>query len=75
MKKKATKTEIIKLFSNLSLNDIWFAEYYSQDKDSSWQEKLVEKIQSMDKDKALKLVKNHFKSFGRTKNLLGKKSI
>lgn len=65
--KKATKTELIELFSNLSLNDIWFAIYYTKDKDS---EKIVEKIQSMDKDNALKFVKNDFATFGKTKREL-----
>lgn len=72
--KKATKTDLIKLFSNLSLNDIWFAMYYTQDEDNSWHEKLVEKIQSMDKDDALKFVKNDFTTFGKTKReLVGQK--
>lgn len=40
---------MIKLLTiQLSLNDIFFATYYTQDKDGSWQEKMVEKIQSMD---------------------------
>lgn len=74
IERKATKTELIKLFSNLSLNDIWFAIYYTQDKDSGWQEKIVEKIQSLDKDNALKYVKNDFKTFGKTKReLVGQK--
>lgn len=74
IEKKATKTELIELFSNLSLNDIWFAIYYTQDKDSGWQEKIVEKIQSLDKDKALKFVTNDFRTFGKTKReLVGQK--
>lgn len=72
--KKATKTELIELFSNLSLNDIWFAIYYTHDKDSGWQEKMIEKIQSMNKDNAMEFVKNEFKTFGKTKReLVGQK--
>lgn len=71
---KATKTELIKLFSNLSLNDIWFAIYYIKDKDNSWQEEMVEKIQSMDKVNALQFVKNNFNTFGKVKReLIGQK--
>lgn len=72
--KKATKTELIELFSNLSMNDIWCATYYTLDKDSTWQEKMVEKIQSMDKDSALKFVKKNFNTFGKTiRELIGQK--
>lgn len=70
--KKATKTELIELFSNLSINDIWFALYYT--KDTSWQEKFVEKIQSMDKVTALKFVKKDFAIFGkRNREMVGQK--
>lgn len=72
--KKATKTELIELFSNLSLNDIWCATFYTLDKDSGWQEEIVEKIQSMDKDSALKFVKSDFTTFGKTtRELIGQK--
>ena len=72
--KKATKTELIELFSILSLNDIWFAVYYTQDKDNSWQEKMVEEIQSMDRDNALKFMKKGFTTFGKTmREIVGQK--
>lgn len=73
--KKATKTELIELFSKLSLNDIWFAVYYTQDKDNSWQEKIVEKIQSMNKNDALKFVKSDFTTFGKTQRELAGQKI
>lgn len=73
--KKATKSELIELFSKLSLNDIWFAVYYTRDKDNSWQEKIVEKIQSMNKNDALKFVKNDFTTFGKTKRELAGQKI
>lgn len=72
--KKATKTELIELFSKLSLNDIWFAIYYVLDNDATWCEKIVEKIHSMDKDNATKFVKKDFKTFGKIKReLVGQK--
>lgn len=72
--KKATKTELIELFSNISINDNWSAVYYTLDKDSSWSEKIVEKIQSMDKDSANKFVKKDFTTFGKIeRNFVGQK--
>lgn len=72
--RKATKTELIELFSSLSLIDIWFVMYYTQDKDNTWHERIVEKIQSMDKNDAMKFVKNDFTTFGKTmRELVGQK--
>lgn len=64
---KATKTELIKIFSSLSINDIWSATYFIQDKSATWQEELVVKVQSMPKDDAIKYVKKDFTTFGKTK--------
>lgn len=72
--KKATKTELIELFSRLSMNDIWFATYFTQDKDRDWQEEIVTKIQSLNKDDAVKYVRKDFATFGKTmRELAGQK--
>lgn len=65
--KKATKTELVELFSNLSINDIWHAEFFKLEKEKDWQQELVEKIQSMNKDEAVKLVKKDSATFGKIK--------
>lgn len=63
--KKITKTALIKLFSSLSINDIWSAVFYKQETDQNWQEELVAKIQGMQKDDAVKYVKNESNTFGK----------
>lgn len=74
--KKATKTELIELFSNLSINDIWFATFFKHDKDKNWQDEIVIKIQSMEKDDAVKYMKKNFASFGKiTRELAGRKIV
>lgn len=65
--KKATKTELIELFSSLSINDIWLAEFYKLEKEKDWQQELVGKIQSMNKEEAVKYVKKDFATFGKIK--------
>lgn len=65
--KKATKTELIELFSNLSINDIWLAEFFKLEKEKDWQQELVGKIQSMNKEEAVKYVKKDFATFGKIK--------
>lgn len=74
--KKATKTELIELFSNLSVNDIWHATFFKQDQDENWQAELVAKIQSMEKDVAVKYVKKEFTKFGKIlRDLVGQKIV
>lgn len=63
--KRITRSEMIKLFSSLSVNDIWSAVYYKRETDKNWQEELVAKIQKMEKNAAVKYVKNDFYIFGR----------
>lgn len=65
--KKVTKTELIELFSNLSINDIWLAEFFKLEKEKDWQQELVGKIQSMNKEEAVKYVKKDFATFGKIK--------
>lgn len=64
--KKATKSELIELFGRLSMNDIWFASYFTHDKNKNWQEELVMKIQSLNKDDALQYIQKDFKILGKT---------
>lgn len=76
IEKKATKTELIEIFSSISINDIWSAVYYTLDKDDSWSEKIVEKIQLMGKDTAMKFVEKNFSTFGKIeRNLVGQKLV
>lgn len=72
--RKATKTYLIELFSSLSLNDIWFATFFKQNTDNNWQDELVAKIQSMEKDDAVKYVKKDLNTFGKSlRELVGQK--
>lgn len=72
--RKATKTYLIELFSSLSVNDIWFATFFKQNTDNNWQDELVAKIQSMEKDDAVKFVKKDFNTFGKSlRELVGQK--
>lgn len=74
--KKATKTEIIELFSKLSMNDIWFATYFTQDKNKNWTEELITKIQSMKKEDAVRYVNKDFATFGKMmRELAGQKIL
>ena len=73
---KITKTEMIKLFRNLSIHDIWFAVYFKQDTTNNWQEELVTRIKRMPKNDAVKYVKENFTTFGKiTRELAGQKNI
>lgn len=72
--KKATKTELIELFSKLSINDIWFATYLTHEKNQNWPEEIVTKIQSMKKEEAMQYVKKGFTTFGKmARELTGQK--
>lgn len=75
--KKSTKTELIELFSRLSINDIWFATYLTHDKNQNWPEEIVSKIQSMKKEEAVKYIKKKdFTTFGKaTRELAGQKIL
>lgn len=73
--KKATKTQLIELFSDLSINDIWHASFLKQNNDNNWQDELVMKIQSMERTDALKYVKKNFATLGKTtRELTGQKT-
>lgn len=61
-----TKTELIELFANLSVNDVWSAEYQTFDKTKEWQKELAATIQSLPVDKAGEYIKKNFASFGKT---------
>lgn len=72
--KKVTKTLLIELFSDISINDVWFATFFTQDKNEKWQDELVTKIQSMEKDAAVKYVKIDFATLGKSiRELAGRK--
>lgn len=74
--KKATKTELIELFSNLSVNDIWFAEFFKLETEKDWQEELVGKIQALNKEDAVKYVEKNFTTFGKIKRqITGQKIV
>lgn len=72
----ATKTELIKLFNDISLNDIWYATYLKQDTDTDWADELVTKLTSMSKADALAYVKKENSKFGKTtRKLIGQKIL
>lgn len=75
MEKKVTRTDLIKLFSMLSPRDVWTAVYYKYETDEKWEEKLVAEIQGMQKDDAVKYVKQRFRLFGKIeRKLTGQKT-
>lgn len=65
-----TKTFLIELFSGISINHIWTAEFYKYDKDKDWPEKLVRKIRKMKKDEAIGYVKNDIQKIGKILRVL-----
>lgn len=67
---KLTKTELIKLFSSLSIHDIWSSEFITNAKDDSWVEELMQKIRGMDEGEAKKYVKKNYTSFGKNRRQL-----
>lgn len=72
--KKITKVQLIELFSDLSMNDIWHVTFFEQNNDTEWQNKLVTKIQTLEKNDALKYVKKNFATMCNTmKELSGQK--
>lgn len=72
---KVTKTVLFELFCNLSVNDIWFATFLKQEQEKNWQKELVEKIQSMEKNDAVKFVKKDFSTLGKVKRELAGQKI
>lgn len=74
--KEATKSELIELFSKLSMNDVWFATYFTQDKNKKWYEEMVSKIQSLNKEDAVQYVKKDITTMGKTmRKLTGQKLL
>lgn len=67
---QVTKTHLIQLFSTISINHIWTAEFYKYDTDKSWSEKLVTKIQQMEKGVAIDYVKRDISKFGKISRAL-----
>lgn len=65
-----TKTELMELFSNISIHDVWSAQYYVFDKSKEWQKELAEKIQNLTPEEAAKFIKKNFKSFGKVERLI-----
>lgn len=71
---KFTKTQFIELFTRLSTNDIWSAEYETFDKSEEWELDLTTTIQKLPFPKACKYIKKNFKSFGkRNRTIIGHK--
>lgn len=62
-----TKTELIDLFANITINDVWSAEYYTFDKGDDWQKELTATIQGLTFEKASEYIKKHFSLFGKIK--------
>lgn len=69
-----TKTELIELFANISINDVWSAQYQTFDKTKEWQKELAETIQGLTVHKASDYKKKNFSSFGKvTRAIIGHK--
>lgn len=73
---QVTKTDLINLFSKISIHDVWLAVFYKNNTETNWQDELVTKVQGMEKNEAVKFVKKNFSTFGKiTRELTGKKLI
>lgn len=69
-----TKTELIELFSKLSIHDVWSVEYEILDKSKDWQKELTKVIQNLSEDEASTYIKKNFKSFGKVnRKIIGHK--
>lgn len=69
-----TRTELIELFANISINDVWSAEYQTFDKSKEWQKELTTTIQGLSVDKAGEYIKKNFGSFGKiNRTIIGHK--
>lgn len=69
-----TKTELTELFANISISDVWSAEYQTFDKTKEWQKELAETIQGLTVYKASDYVKKNFGSFGKVnRKIIGHK--
>lgn len=68
--KALTKTELMELFSNISVHDVWSAQYQVFDKSKEWQKELAEEIQSLTTEEASKYIKKNFKSFGKVERTI-----
>lgn len=69
-----TKTELIELFANISINDVWSAEYQTFDKTKEWPKELADTIQSLSVEKAAGYIKKNFITFGKTnRRIIGHK--
>lgn len=65
-----TKTELMELFSNISVHDVWSAVYEVFDKSEEWQNELAKEIQSLTTEEASKYIKKKFKSFGKVERTI-----
>lgn len=69
-----TKTELMEIFSKLSIHDVWSAEYEILDKSKDWQKELAKIIQNQSADEASNYIKKNFKSFGKlARTIIGHK--
>lgn len=65
-----TKTELMELFSNISVHDVWSAEYKVFDKSKEWQNELAKESQSLTTEEAGKYIKKKSKSFGKVERTI-----
>lgn len=69
-----TKTQLIELFANISVNDVWSAEFEKYDESDKWHRDLCEIIQGLHNIEASKFIKENFKSFGKiNRRIIGHK--
>lgn len=68
------KTELIKLFSAISVHDVWHATFLKQDKEKEWADQLAASLQSMSQTEAAAYIKKEHTAFGKTlREITGKK--
>lgn len=65
-----TKTELVELFSKLSVHDVWSVKYKILDKSKDWQNELAKIIQNLSTDEASIYIKKNFKSFGKVERTI-----
>lgn len=69
-----TKTELIELFANMSIHDVWSAQYQTLNKTKEWQRELARTIKGQKINEASDYIKKNFASFGKVnRTIIGHK--
>lgn len=69
-----TKTELIQLFADMSIHEVWSAQYQTFNKTNEWQRELARTIKGQKIDEASEYIKKNFASFGKvSRTIIGHK--